>query len=214
MAYKTIYKDGTYEIKADIEAGKAELPYSERGPITIDLTPAIEEKPDRIHKKFAKQLPDVDLDNYLWAGSRPHSRGLGWILRRAAAEVWADAVADHEAYKTERAELLKANVPGLDKLRTAYRHNRNAYKTSRRAIEETSRHGYTKTKIPEEIDTDALRAKYPRAALYLKAEDYIYASHHSKVSAGKKAMEILHTGGTIEDAKQALDWTTDSMKWD
>lgn len=45
-----------------------------------------------------------------------------------------------------------------------------------------------------QYDFDALYAKYPRAAAYLKAESFEYASHYAKSAAGKKAKERIING--------------------
>lgn len=53
-----------------------------------------------------------------------------------------------------------------------------------------------------EYDFDALNAKYPRAAAYLKAETFENASNYAKASAGKKAKERIING---EDCEKVLD---------
>lgn len=45
-----------------------------------------------------------------------------------------------------------------------------------------------------EYDFAAMEARYPRAAAYLKAESYEYASHYAKSAAGKKALERIING--------------------
>lgn len=45
-----------------------------------------------------------------------------------------------------------------------------------------------------EYDFAALDAKYPRAAAYLKAEAFEYASNYAKSAAGKKAKERIING--------------------
>lgn len=58
--------------------------------------------------------------------------------------------------------------------------------------------GYTPSKPEEKVEDVAKR--YPRAAAYLKAEDYSYASHYAKASAGRKALERIINGENHEQA--------------
>ena len=51
-----------------------------------------------------------------------------------------------------------------------------------------------------EHDIAALNAKYPRAAAYLRAEAYAYASHYAKSGAGKKALERIINGDDYDAA--------------
>jgi hypothetical protein len=57
-------------------------------------------------------------------------------------------------------------------------------------------------------DYEALLDKYPRAALYLKAqsqnENAHWADNTGKGAAGKKAMQMILDGASLEDAKTAL----------
>jgi len=62
---------------------------------------------------------------------------------------------------------------------------------------------------------DRLAIEYPRAAVYLKAKGYTYASNYHKTGAGREAMEIIATGGSIEDANKALEnWLPEESMWD
>jgi len=52
-----------------------------------------------------------------------------------------------------------------------------------------------------EVSSKDLKAQYPRAAAYIKAEGYSLANNHAKASAGKKALERIING---EDHEKVL----------
>ena len=103
---------------------------------------------------------------------------------------------EHRLQAERKAEEFRRNVPGLDELRAAIAENERNYERQRKDIEMGAPRIHTFTPI----DTDALRAKYPAAAAYLKAEGYWMSDHYAKSSAGKKAMEIIAAGGDYQKA--------------
>ena len=48
------------------------------------------------------------------------------------------------------------------------------------------------------VDLDALKARYPRAAAYLKANAWSCASHYAKAAAGRRACERILAGEDYE----------------
>jgi hypothetical protein len=68
---------------------------------------------------------------------------------------------------------------------------------------------------PSAKNLDALLAKYPRAALYLKCKSYELASHDLKATAGAKAAQLILDGGKVEDVGNILsNWLPASAMWD
>ena len=69
-----------------------------------------------------------------------------------------------------------------------------------------------------QYDFDALYAKYPRAAAYLKAESFEYASHYAKSAAGKKAKDRIINGEDHSKviAEMESEWKSycDNHLWD
>lgn len=68
------------------------------------------------------------------------------------------------------------------------------------------------------VSVEELNAKYPRAAAYIKAENYSCAANYAKSSAGRKALEKIING---EDYAQAIadmeaEWSAycDAHIWD
>jgi hypothetical protein len=66
-----------------------------------------------------------------------------------------------------------------------------------------------------DIDLDNLKAKYPRAAAYLKAEDWSCATHYAKSVAGDKARRRILAGEdyvkVIEDMEKEWEDTFKSI---
>lgn len=105
---------------------------------------------------------------------------------------------------------LEAAVPGISLLRAAMR-GEAAYFEAMQAMMDDEMNDGVKAPARQKLDLEAIRAQYPRAALYAKADGYHDASHYAKSSAGKKAMELLENGGSTEDAEEILNgWHKDS----
>ena len=54
-------------------------------------------------------------------------------------------------------------------------------------------------------DIAALKAQYPAAAAYLKAEAYEYASHYAKSAAGRKAKQAIADGANYGEALAQME---------
>jgi len=134
-----------------------------------------------------------------------------------AAEVatWKSAWEQWTAYK---AAEFERNVPGLEALETA---QGAAYNEQCRYDAEFARMMATGDGIgPEPVDktlaakASELARQYPRAAMYLRAQAFTYASNIDKYSAGKEAMELIAAGGSLEDAQEILkNWLPASATW-
>ena len=113
-------------------------------------------------------------------------------------------VAKYAAEREAREAAQEAAVPGLKALREA-RAEWAAYRAAfEAAMEDEYNDGARMPRAPQS-DTQALAAQYPRAALYLKAEDYAAAANYAKATAGEKAMQCLMDGGSEADAEAILD---------
>lgn len=108
-------------------------------------------------------------------------------------------------------------LPGINKLRDLTTEWNYADEQNKRAWNniENDAHGYKPLKATEIYkELEEARKKYPRAALALVAENYQYASDDRKVTAGKKALELLKNGGTVEAAQAILDnWLPERAMW-
>lgn len=129
------------------------------------------------------------------------------IISKLLADVRAAGLA------AEKARLAE-HVPGLDALRSAYNVEEGYDRAFTAMMEDEDNDGVRPPRKPA-TDAAALAAQYPRAALYLKADAYSCAAHDCKASAGRKAMDLLASGGTIEQAEHILaNWLPASAQWD
>lgn len=68
------------------------------------------------------------------------------------------------------------------------------------------------------VDIDALKAKYPRAAAYLKAREWGCAAHYVKAKAGRDAEERIINGEdhatVIAEMEKSRDAYCDGKAWD
>jgi hypothetical protein len=108
---------------------------------------------------------------------------------------------------------LEAVAPGLALLKAAMEEHEEYSDRFERMMEDEDNDGARPPRRPT-ADLDELRKTYPVAALYLRAESYLNAENHHKYSAGKRASEIIASGGSIEEAKEVLDnWLPESATW-
>lgn len=133
-------------------------------------------------------------------------------VERIKADKMIDEVRSH---KPEIMEILNAEKEAKEKAiaeRTAKINAIEGLKEINAAIEEHERFHYKFNAamergdglLPEipESNIGELKAKYPRAAAYLKAESYKLSANYAKASAGRKALERIING---ENYEQVLD---------
>jgi len=128
-------------------------------------------------------------------------------------------VDQHEAAKTAAsaaaAQELEAAVPGLRDLRTLAARVENQEEDFRRGMnrmmEDESNDGVFPPRQPSQVlreQYEAAKVAHPRAALYLRAERQAesasWADNTGKGAAGRDAMQVLESGGSLEDAEKAL----------
>jgi hypothetical protein len=114
----------------------------------------------------------------------------------------------HEDHRKTQEEQLHTAVPGLKELTAARGASENHRDAFERAMKDEGGDGVRMPKPPSGSSVAELKKKHPRAALYLAAQDAAEMGHNdAKVSAGRRAMEILRNGGSEDEAKAALsDW--------
>lgn len=111
------------------------------------------------------------------------------VGRKAEAVDYLKAKAAAE--KAEREARRPENIiAGLGELRSAI-DKIAAYDAAYNRVWES---GDVRYPNAPDIDLDSLKAKYPRAAAYLKAEDWSCASHYVKSVAGDKARKRILAG--------------------
>lgn len=129
--------------------------------------------------------------------------------------------ASHEAMKARAVEQCKIHeeemerkYPGITELKKAYSEHYYYQEQFQRAMEDEYNDGVNMPRRPTS-NIDDLCAKYPRAAMYLKADSYSCAENYNKANAGDRAKALLDRGGSIEDAQKILDnWLPENAYWD
>lgn len=131
-----------------------------------------------------------------------------------AEDIITDIIAKRQQLVQKQEERL---FPGISELREITARWNKAWDKNRQAwdnIENNPAYSPINTAAIEG-ELNAARAKYPRAALALNATSYALASHPSKIAAGKKALELLKNGGSLEEAQSILDnWLPREAMWD
>lgn len=149
-------------------------------------------------------------------GSSAMVRGVGMMhVFNAAPKPVAVALEEGQAVIAAYKQAMMDAVPGLDELRDAYYAWRSAqddyHDRRNRAMEDEYNDGISWPAPPSDNlkkQYEALATKYPRAALYLRAERQRNSTHWAdnsgKGTAGAKAMKLLLDGASLEEAEAAL----------
>lgn len=101
-----------------------------------------------------------------------------------------------EKAKAERAAKIAA-IEGLEEIRNAIYAVEKYHRDFNRMMEDEYNDGVNPPRRPSTSVAD-IKAKYPRAAAYLKAESFTYASHYAKSGAGARALERIINGEDYE----------------
>ncbi len=110
------------------------------------------------------------------------------------------AVADRAIQqRAQEAAAIQKNVPGLEELRAARAHDSDQRDQFMRSMERGT--GILRGD-PASHTAAEVEKKYPRAAAYLRAEAWSYASNYMKASFGKTAMNEIASGKSY---KKAID---------
>lgn len=125
---------------------------------------------------------------------------------------------DWKAYEEAKAAEFDLNVPGLKELEAAKdaasnEEDRYQYEFDRAMDDEG---GLSPKALNTSLRTKAnkLAKQYPRAALYLRAKAFTRSDNHHKYGAGQKAMELIATGGSLEEATEVLNnWVPKKSIW-
>jgi len=131
------------------------------------------------------------------------------------AEILNDALKANalDKIKSQR-EQLAAAIPGLNKLYQAI-NAENEYEHAFDLMMEDEQNDGANAPSHPATDVRDIAAKYPKAALYVRAENYSLAANYHKSSAGNKAMEILINGGSMDEVSEILEnWLPESAQWD
>jgi hypothetical protein len=95
------------------------------------------------------------------------------------------------AYKAR--ELKIKSIEGLTELQNAINAELSYSKAFNRMMEDEYNDGVNPPSKPKNSSTE-LKQKYPRAAAYIKAENWSFTNHYAKSSAGNRAKERIING--------------------
>lgn len=108
--------------------------------------------------------------------------------------------AERRAYR-ECQEKINA-IPGLTEIQDAKDDLRRWNAEFEKSFDDVG--GLGVRPMPK-YDFEAMNAKYPRAAAYLKAKSYADAANYAKAEAGKKAVEKIINGEGYEEALNIME---------
>lgn len=98
--------------------------------------------------------------------------------------------AKKDAYQAKEKAL--AGIEGLTELKKAINAERAYHKEFNRRMEDEGLSSFSPN-LPKVKSSD-IAAQYPRAAAYVKADNWVMSGHYAKGSAGKKAVERILNG--------------------
>lgn len=125
-------------------------------------------------------------------------------------EIKASLTAEHDA-KVAAADAKRAKIDaieGLNELRKAINDIDRYHRAFDRMMEDENNDGVRPPKRPT-MNVEELKAKYPRAAAYLKAEKFATGAHYVKANAGSKALDKIINGEdyTAAIAEMEAEWS-------
>ena len=117
----------------------------------------------------------------------------------------ADKKAAEETARKERKAKIEA-IAGLKELEAAINDEANYHGEVNRRFENEMLSSILPTQ--PKTNMKELKEKYPRAAAYIKAENWKYASNYAKSGAGEKALERIINGENHEQvlADMEAEW--------
>lgn len=183
-----------------------------------DINPTSMNLPVRGQELIDKGIKNIEIDpdfGYEWFSfGYPRtavvlSKESSIAIRKKAKEDWdAKMAATREKVKEEKAKL-ETNVPGIGELQAAYAAEAE-YRSAFAAAMEDEQNDGVRMPTPPTVNIEELEAKYPLAALYIKADNFSGAENYAKAAAGRKAKDILADGGDPLEAARILDnWLSD-----
>lgn len=117
------------------------------------------------------------------------------MIKAAKPEIlarFAEKKAAEDARRKAREDKINA-IEGLTELKAAIDAEIAYGRAFDRMMEDEYNDGVNPPSKPKVSSAD-LRKQYPRAAAYIKAENWEYANHYAKSSAGRRAKERIING--------------------
>lgn len=127
----------------------------------------------------------------------------------------AEKVEQERAASERKAKI--ESIEGLTEIRNAIEDKHNYRIAFNKMMDDESNDGVFPPESPK-ANLDELKARYPRASAYVKAESWYRSENFVKSNAGKKAMEKIVNGCdyniVIADMEKEFDDYCDSNVWD
>jgi|GEM_PF-6684866 len=166
-------------------------------------------KPRKLAPAYADVVRKVGKspDDYVLFCGEIIRKGAEKMLLEWAAESHNILMAEHEAEEKK----LNEKIPGLVELQAAYEAEEKYHNEFSRRMEDENLSSFIPAS-PRPTSAE-VAAKYPIAALYLRAESYSYAAHDAKAAAGRRAKALV-LAGNLDGAKVALDTWVDGLDID
>lgn len=156
-------------------------------------------------KKYSISYND---ESTIKVGCKPNATDLQ-LIKDAKPEILAILKADKKA--KDNACLARQNaiaaIEGLEGIRKALAAEHAYHKAFTRMMEDEFNDGVNPPARPS-LSSDDLKKQYPRAAAYVKAENWTYASNYAKSAAGEKALERI-----INDEDYTIALTDMDAEW-
>lgn len=162
-------------------------------------------KPAAIHPAMLRSAPKgISNASHFYCGSAIRNSARQWI-----DSLWAECEQSFNAIIAAEEQRENA-IEGLAELRSAWADEQRYRNQFNRMMDDGDNDGVNPPRRPK-ANVDEIARKYPRAALYLRAESYESARHWAKAKAGEEAKEIILSGGDIAAATAKLEnWLTDN----
>ena len=170
-------------------------------------------------KKFIKKQNLFITEDGLLASKIKPSDESRRVCNEHRAEIMALIKTETEAKERAAAEREAkiAAIDGLTEIKKAIYDHEKYHRDFERMMDDEFNDGLRPPKKPES-DINELMSKYPRAAAYIKAEDYSYSPHYAKSAIGIKALEQIINGENYDKvlADMEKEWSDycESHMWD
>lgn len=130
--------------------------------------------------------------------------GRAYVTKGKALEIEsAMDVLAKESPKTQQQIEYENLKPGLDKIKKAI-YEQDKWQSDFNHAMDSEDGASVFRPAPKNVIEEAKKA-YPKAAAYYKAEQYSFASHYAKSSAGRKAMERILNGEDYNKVIEDMD---------
>lgn len=146
---------------------------------------------EMIKKYDIRDVGDGRIGIYNMKDGKKHMDEIKAKKAEIMAHFAAEKAAERAAYEARQAKINA--IEGLTELTDAIEAEIAYGNAFNRMMEDEYNDGVNPPSRPK-VSSVELRKQYPRAAAYIKAENWEYASHYAKCGAGRRAKERIING--------------------